>query len=290
VAAHDPDDIAYLAKLVREADRPRYYASLFAPEALRRDLFAVYGFAAEIERVPDQVSDPALGEMRLRWWQDCLGEAAGRTGQGSHPAIRALSITMANHALPLAPLLTLVEARSFDLYSDPPAALSEVEGRLGETQSALFQLAAIAAGAPAEASAEAAGHAGVAYGLARRIAAFGADRARGRTFLPAELLAMESAAPADVFGPSPPAGVTKTVVGMIGFARHHLRLARNALGQVPSQALPVLLPLAVVEPLLNRAERLGTDIVSRTASLSDIEMLWRIGSARLRGIPVVAAN
>ena len=48
---------------------------------------------------------------------------------------------------------------------------------LGETQSALFQLAAI--DLPARAApetADAAGHAGVAYGLARRLARFAADR------------------------------------------------------------------------------------------------------------------
>jgi phytoene synthase len=282
--AHDPDDIVYLAKLVRETDRPRYYASLFAPQALRRDLFALYGFAAEIERVPDQVTDPTLGEMRLRWWQDALEQAAGGVAQGPNPALRALSVTIADHSLPVAPLVALAEARSFDLYSDPPATVSDVEGRLGETQSALFQLAAIAAGAPAEACAEASGHAGVAYGLARRLAVFGPDRARGRTILPADLLAMEGVAPAHVFGPDPPEGVTKTASDMLGFARRHLRLAREAFDSLPPEVAPGFLPLAIVDPLLDRIERLGPDTAAQPVRLSDFEMLWRIGLARMRGL------
>jgi phytoene synthase len=273
-----------LAKLVRDTDRPRYYSALFAPEALRRDLLALYGFAAEIERIPDQVSEPTLGEMRLRWWHDALEEAVSRGGQGDNPAVRAAAATIAGRSLPLAPLASLIEARTADLYADAPATLGDVEGRLGETQSALFQLASIAAGAPAADTAEPAGHAGIAYGLARRLSAFAAERARGRTILPVDLLAMEDVKPADIFVPEPPPGVGKTVLAMAGFARHHLRLARAALARVPRAAMPAFLPLAVVDPLLQRVERLGPEILVRPAGLSDLAMLWQIGSARFRGI------
>ena len=283
-AANLASDIAYLANLVRETDRPRYYATLFAPEALRRDLFALYGFAAEIERVPDQVTDPTLGEMRLRWWQDALSEAIGPAGQADSPALRAASATIARHSLPLQAFVGLIEARAADLYSDSPATLADVEGRLGETQSALFQLAAITAGAPAADTAEAAGHAGIAYGLARRLSAFAADRARGRTMLPADLLAMEAVQSADVFAPKPPEGVAKTVLGMVSFARHHLRLATASLAGAPPQAKPVFLPLAVVGPLLDRIERAGTDILAQPAGLHDLVMLCRIGLARFRAL------
>jgi phytoene synthase len=278
------DDAAYSAKLVRETDRPRYYSALFAPERLRRDLFALYGFAAEIERVPDQVSEPTLGEIRLRWWQDALEQAVSRQGQGDSPAARAAAATIAGHSLPIAPFNSLIEARTADLYADAPTTLGDVEGRLGETQSALFQLAAIAAGAPPADSAEPAGHAGIAYGLARRLSTFAAERARGRTILPVDLLAMEDLKPADIFTRDPPGGVHKTVLALASFARHHLRLARTALDRVPQAAMPAFLPLAVVEPLLRRVERLGEAIVIQNAGLSDLEILARIGAARLRGI------
>jgi phytoene synthase len=278
------DDIAYSAKLVRETDRPRYYSALFAPERLRRDLFSLYGLAAEIERVPDQVSEPTLGEMRLRWWQDALEQAVSGKAQGDSPAVRAAAATIAGHSLPVAPFASLIEARAADLYADAPATLSDVEGRLGETQSALFQLAAIAAGAAPADSAEPAGHAGIAYGLARRLSTFAVERARGRTILPVDLLAMEDLKPADIFTRDPPGGVHKTVLALASFARHHVRLASAALDRVPPAAIPAFLPLAVVEPLLRRVERLGTAILTQNAGLSDLEILVRIGTARLRGI------
>src|SRR4051794_37632556 len=94
------DDIAYVTALVRVSDRARYYATLFAAAEARADLFALYGFAAEIARIPDLVSEPALGEVRLRWWQDSLAEATSPGGTGSTPALRAVTQTIIRHRLP----------------------------------------------------------------------------------------------------------------------------------------------------------------------------------------------
>ena len=72
MAGSAQDDIAYLTALVRKTDRVRYYSTLFARQEIRSDLLALYGFAAEIARIPDQVTEPSLGEIRLRWWRDAL--------------------------------------------------------------------------------------------------------------------------------------------------------------------------------------------------------------------------
>jgi phytoene synthase len=188
-------DTAALTALVREWDRPRYYATLFAPAAIRDDLFTLYGFAAEIARIPDLVSNPALGEIRLQFWRDQLQAAAAGQGGGSPPALQALAAVIGRHQLPLQPFLALIDARRADLYADPPASIGDLEGFLGETQSALFQIAAIIGGGEGADTADLAGHAGVAYGLSRRLAALASDRVRGRTILPLELLASEELQP-----------------------------------------------------------------------------------------------
>lgn len=276
------DDLAYLMRLVRAHDRPRYYATLYAPAAVRGDLFALYGFAAEIARIPDLVSEPALGEIRLRWWSEMLAEASYREGGGEAPALRAAAQAIVRHKLPLASFEALAEARGADLYSDPPATLTDLEGRMGETESALFQLAAVACGATGLETAEAAGHAGVAYGMARRLASFARDRARGRSILPQELLETRGLSAADTLASTPRPGVHEVVTEMLGIARRHLDEARAHMASVPRSASPVFLPLAVVAPLLDRIERLGPAITAKEAGLSDLESLTRIGWARLR--------
>jgi phytoene synthase len=277
------DDIAYLTALVRASDRPRYYATLFAPPGRRADLFALYGFAAEIGRVPEQVSEPALGEIRLRWWQEALAGAAGEDGGGSTPALRAVSDIIVRHSLPLAAFDALIEARSADLYSDSPATLADVEGRMGETESVLFQMAAIILGAAGPETADAAGHAGIAYGLARRLASFASDRARGRTIVPGDFLARENLTPADLFAATSTHSLGKVAGALVDLARRHLDLARTHAAKLPKPLRSAFLPLAVVAPLLRRAEHHRYKITIRDALVSDLETLLRIGLAHLRG-------
>jgi phytoene synthase len=277
------DDIAYLAALVRANDRARYYATLFAPPALRAGLFALYGFAAEIAQIPDRVSDATLGEMRLRWWEESLARSLDASGEGDGPALRALAATAARWRLPPDPFAMLIEARGADLYSDAPATITDLEARLGATESALFQMAAVTAGAGGSETADAAGHAGVAYGLACRLATFAADRTRGRAILPADILARAGVSAADVFVPSPLPGVARSVAAVIALARAHLRDARTRVAALPPGLRVVFLPLAVTGPLLARAETLGPAILQRPAALSDLEMLVRTGWARISG-------
>ena len=46
---------------------------------------------------------------------------ASHEGAGENPALRAIGAVLRRHSLPAAPLAALIEARSVDLYSDPPA-------------------------------------------------------------------------------------------------------------------------------------------------------------------------
>jgi phytoene synthase len=280
--AATPGDIAYANGLVRAYDRPRYYATLFAPAALRDDLFALYGFAAEIARVPDQVREAGLGEIRLKWWSDALSGVTSEERSGTTPALRALASVIAKHRLPIAPFEAMIEARIADLYSDPPPTIGDLEGRMGETESVLFQLAAMIAGGAGPEVSDAAGHAGVAYGIARRLTEFASDRARGRTILPADVLHRAGLTLADVFAPDRHRELEKPIADLIEAARQHLVMARNRAGDLPRPIRTMFLPLAVVKPLLARIEALGGAISEREARVSDLGSLLRIGLARLR--------
>ena len=268
---------------MRERDRPRYFATLFAPAALRPDLFALYAFAAEADRIPDLVSEPAAGEIRLQWWRDSLDALEQDGATAGSPVLRALSAARGRHRLPLAPLQALVDARRSDLYADPPARLAALEGLLGETESALFQLAAIVCGSGGTETAYAAGHAGIAYGLTRRLAGFARDRARGRSILPLDLLAMEGLEAADIFAHPADPRLAKAAAALVALARHHLRDAIASVDELPKPLRRVILPLPAVKPQLRLIEQLGPDLARQPATLSDFQLLARFGWARLGG-------
>lgn len=156
-----------IAAIVRQWDRPRYLALLFAPDDRREALMALHAFNAEVSRIPLLVSDPQVGLVRLQWWRDTL-EAIGKDGPQAHPVAMALAAALAAHGLPLRPFLDLVDAHEHDLYADRLPDVLSLEEYLGKTSSALIQLSAMILDPHAAAGvAEAAGCAGVAYGLAR---------------------------------------------------------------------------------------------------------------------------
>src|SRR5271169_4206801 len=131
----------HCAALVREADRDRYIATLFAPAAHRDALFALYAFNAEISSVRDKAREPMPGEIRLQWWREVLsGERAGESE--AHPVAAALMATMARYGFVAAPLLELIDAHAFDLYDEPMAFIDDLELYAIQTQSPLFAFAA----------------------------------------------------------------------------------------------------------------------------------------------------
>ena len=85
----------YCEQLVREADKDRFLATLFAPAAQRPALFALYAFNAEIARVRDVAREPMPGEIRLQWWREVV--EGGRSEEArAHPVAAALLETMAD--------------------------------------------------------------------------------------------------------------------------------------------------------------------------------------------------
>src|SRR5258705_5990701 len=132
-------DFDYCETLVREGDKDRFVAALFAPARHRGGLHALYAFNLELARVRELAREPMPGEIRLQWWRDILG--GERTGEAG-PLASALLATVARYRLPVDVFLAMIEARSFDLYEDPMGSLAELEGYADRTSSALMRLAA----------------------------------------------------------------------------------------------------------------------------------------------------
>lgn len=158
------------AELVRLHDRDRYIATLFAPDDMRAHLFALYAFGLEIARIPQLVSEPQIGEIRLQWWLDTL--AAIEANQSvDHPVAQAFALVVQQFGLPIEHLENFVEAWRNDLYADQFPSLFALESFVAETEAAMMQFAAIILDRSAAAKASAVvGPAGTAFGLARLLA------------------------------------------------------------------------------------------------------------------------
>jgi phytoene synthase len=264
--------------LVREADKDRFLATLFAPQPHRAALFALYAFNLELARIREVVREPMAGEMRLQWWADMLDNKEHGTVDG-HPVVAALKLAIERYRLPLEPLKAMVEIRFFDLYDDQPTTLEALESYASQTAASLIALAAqiLNNGTP-HALGEIAEHAGIAYGLAGLLRAFPAHAARGKLYLPTDLMREHDAIPADALVERSTPALRAVLMALRARALLHLSALRMSIGDIPPALVPAFLPLAPVRTLLMRLER-DKDAPFETVDVPQWRRQWLIWRA-----------
>ena len=136
-----PENVSYCEQLVRDEDRDRFLATLFAPADVRPALFSIYAFDIEIAHISRRVSEPLAGEVRLQWWRDVITGAAREQAAGS-PVAAALIETIGRYTLPQRIFADLIEAQRDVLYRKPVEAIGEFEQWAAQTHGGIFALAA----------------------------------------------------------------------------------------------------------------------------------------------------
>jgi phytoene synthase len=270
------------AALVRAHDPDRYVACLFAPRALQGPLFALYAFSLEIARVRERVSEPMPGEIRHQWWREILSCGGARDG-ADHPVALALKATLRRYNLPPEPLLSLIEARSFDLYDDPMPTWLDLEGYCGETSSALIRLACLILSDGEECgSADLCGHGGVAYAIAGLLRAFPVHARRGQCYVPHELLIACGVSLETIFEGRDDEALRAALAAMRLRAREHLALLRAHVRELAPAIRPAFFPVALVEPYLDRMERAEYQPFATRVEMSPLARLGLIARAAFR--------
>ncbi|MBI1239450.1 MAG: hypothetical protein GC199_08925 [Alphaproteobacteria bacterium] len=157
-----------LFTFVRGGDPERFAAALFAPDAARGDLLALYAFNLELARIGGAVSEPMLGAIRLQWWAEAIArEREGR--DADHPIASVVAQAARRHNLPFDALESLIEARQFDVTADSMPDWPAFEAYADATAGRVLALAAAILGAPRlpDAILRPAGRAQAAIGLLR---------------------------------------------------------------------------------------------------------------------------
>jgi len=248
------DNFEYCAALVREADRDRYLAALFAPAAHRDALYALYAFNVEIARVRDLAREPLPGEIRLQWWREALkGQRAEEAA--ANPVAAALGETLRRYGLAADRLIDLIDAHTFDLYDEPMATATDLEIYGIKTQGALFGMAADILGGKGGAAELVMLDAGIAYAIAGVLQGLARHVLRRQLYMPLDLLNRHRVDRNALFAGQ----VSDALHGALGelraLARKHLATAQGKLASAPPEILPALLPVALIEPSLRRMDR-----------------------------------
>ena len=271
------EDLDVCLATLRDTDRDRYLACLLSPADRRNSLAALYAFNAEIARIRDSVREALPGEVRMQWWRDLLeGNAHGDSL--SHPVAAALLTVIEQYRLPRPVLANMIEARIFDLYDDLFEDRNALEGYAGETASALIQLASLVLSAEdAPASAEAAGHAGVAQAMAGILLLMPLHRRRGQVYIPADML---SAAGLDRETFLEGDDRQRIGIAIELFAAHaldHLEKARRA--KISRAVFAAYLPVALSGPVIVAARKAGVGVFDGELQLSQLRRQWLLAKA-----------
>lgn len=123
--------------MLKQADYDRYITALTAPEPARGRLLALYAFHSELAKLPMNVSDPAIGFIRLAWWREVLAEI--REGKPARPHEVAQAIT--KEGLPLDDLEELITGYEADIEQPQAEDLSELKTRIHNTTGRLNRIA-----------------------------------------------------------------------------------------------------------------------------------------------------
>jgi phytoene synthase len=242
----------HCATLVREVDRDRYLAALFAPAGRRDALFSLYAFSAEISRIRELAREPMPGEIRLQWWREVLmGERVGEAA--AHPVAIALLETISRHNLARERLVELIEARRFDIYDEPMASYVELEAYAAATSATIFECATRILTGPETVFVNVVGEAGQAETIANLIERLPRHAAHHQLYVPLEILRHYGADPADVYAMRATPELRAALAELRLRARRHLSHIADA--EITERARPAFLSLAPLRQWLLAMER-----------------------------------
>ena len=225
-----------------------------------------------ISRFPNS----SIGEIRYQWWLDSI-DAIYSGQEQQHPVAQSLAAAIEAGDLPKHALQNLVKAKTFDLYSDPMPSLIDLEGYLGETSSALIQMASLVLGRDeALESAEAAGLAGVAYGLAGIMRSLPRHRAVGRCYVPLDLLKQRGATAADVIANENEVALGIVLAELREKIRSRLEQARKMTWTIKPSVMPAFLHVSLAEFYLKKLNSARSDVLKSGAEISQWRKQWAL--------------
>ena len=216
-------------------------------------------FNHEIARIPEAVSEPMLGRIRLQWWREVLEAVYAGEPARRHEVAVPLAEAIRAFNLDRAPFDELLDAREGDLEEDGPPDLTALEGYAAATGGALAALMLQASSVHSDAALEAGRQVGTAWALIGMLRAAARTAAQGRVMLPADLLAEARIASDDLRTGRAFERFASVGEPVARRAADLLDAARKTRRAVPRQGRGVLLIAHLADLYLARLRRAGWD-------------------------------
>ena len=104
---------------LKKFDRERFDSIRHLDCERREGIAAIYAFNLELANIAWNVSEPELGYLKLRWWEDYINDMNDGISFGENEYLLILSKLLAEGKLQKSNLLRLIKAREFDCSKKP---------------------------------------------------------------------------------------------------------------------------------------------------------------------------
>ena len=104
---------------LKKFDRERFDSIRHLDSERQKRIAAIYSFNLELANIAWNVSEPELGYLKLRWWEDYINDMHDGYSFGENEYLLILSKLLAEGKLHKSNLLRLIKAREFDCSKKP---------------------------------------------------------------------------------------------------------------------------------------------------------------------------
>jgi len=266
----------YCAEQARTYDYDRYFAATFAPADIRRGLLALYAFNIEIASARERVSEALLGEIRLQWWRDAIGEIYDGSVR-EHAVAAELADAIDTFDLPKQSFDRMIDGRVFDMDEEAPEDIKAFENYISATAGELAVLGYRVCGIAGED--EQARRLGTVWGGAGLLRAVPFHLSQRRVYLPKDLL-RRAGTTASMLADNREAIDLSPAVADIS---SRLRDMLSGIGKIPKPSRSAAAYVTLAAAYLKRLERDAYDVFSPRLDLSRSGRQFRTVGSVLTG-------
>jgi squalene synthase HpnD len=261
------DPRAEIRARVAAASTSFYWAMRVLGKARREAMFAVYAYCREVDDIADSGDLPAVKRAQLALWRREIN--AIYAGHPQKPLSRLLAEAVAAYHLRREDFLAIIDGMEMDALADIRApSLAELDLYCDRVASAVGRLSVRIFGTDDPAADRVAAALGRALQLTNILRDLSEDAARGRLYLPRELLLAEDIADTDPATVLRHPGLPAVCERLAGIAESRFAEARAEMRSCPRRAMrPAAAMGAVYHGILTRLRRRGWKDLDREVKL-----------------------
>jgi len=275
VGAEAPDLAAAIEARVRAAGTSFYWGMRLLPAPRRAAMYAIYAFCREVDDIADDAPAAEKAPGLAGWRREI---AALYAGHPCHPIARALLAPVATYKLEQRDFLAIIDGMEMDATRDIRApSLAELDLYCARVAGAVGRLSVRAFGDDTARALDVAEALGRALQLTNILRDLAEDAARGRLYLPRELLDAHGIAGSDPQTVLAHPALPKVCAEVARMARARFAEAERAMADCSRRAMrPAALMKAMYRAILDRLERRGWTALDQPVKTPKALKLWLV--------------